>query len=448
MAFLLGRRLIPWQSAALDVASEILPSGRFAYPVVVWVVPRRAGKTIAVLAKVLERLQIARMTRAWYTAQRREDAAKQFRDEWVPLLELSPLAPKLHVRRAQGSEGFTFRANRSRLQLFAPSETALHGQNADDVNCDEAWYFDVDEGAKLEAGIRPAQVTRPWRQLWIVSAGGTELSSWLDGWMTVGRAGVDDGRRDGVCYLEYSADPHADDYDPAAPATWRRAHPGLGFHVDEAALAGDLETMGLALFERSYLNVWDRPSEHAVSNIDPAAWHAAAGPGAPADPVVFGIDVSPDRAWSAVGVAGAGGRSVLELVEHRRGVDWLVPFLREIRAAHRGAPIMARAVVAAGIVAELTRARIPVDVVGSAEYTSACVTLVDRLNAGTVAHRAQAELDLAALGAARRNAGDAWAWSGARSAVDITPLVAVTLAVWRQTTRVTPGRPKIIAAGR
>jgi hypothetical protein len=42
----------------------------------------------------------------------------------------------------------------------------------------------------------------------------------------------------------------------------------------------------------------------------------------------------------------------------------------------------------------------------------------------------KSELDSAVAGAVRRNVGDAWAWGRRTSDIDISPLVAVTLAAW------------------
>lgn len=434
VAALLRRPLTPWQRALADVSGEVIAPGRFAYPIVVVVVPRRAGKTISTLATLLERVQLTAMARGWYTAQRREDAAKMFRDEWSPLVEMSPIGAALKTRKAQGSEGFTFRESRSTVQLFAPTRSALHSTNADTVVVDEAWYFDLATGDDIEAGARPAQLTRQWRQTWIVSAGGTELSTYLDKWMTTGRAGVDAGRRDGVCYLEFSADPSASGYDPTDPAVWRATHPGVGFNIDAQAIAEDLATMDLAAFERSILNVWPRPSEGRVTVIDAALWAARAVPAArPGAPVAFALDVAPDRAGSSIAVAGrahSGAVTVVEVIDRRAGTGWLLPALRELRADFPGAPIAADSLVAASVIADARRSGFDIIDVGASDLARACGAFVDLLDDGRLIHRGQTMLDDALAGAGRRNLADAWAWSRNRSAVDVSPLVAVTLAAW------------------
>jgi len=445
LARLRGGPPYPWQWDVAEVAGEVNDRGDgFRYPIVVLSVPRRAGKTVLTLAKALRRMDMGRDVRAWYTAQRREDAAKQFRDEWAPMMDSRPTLRRLYkLRRSQGSEGIHRRHGSSRLQLFPPTENALHGMNADDVTVDEAWYVDQVTGEQLEAGIRPAQLTRSWPQLWIVSAGGTLESTWWDHWITVGEQASP-----GVALFDYGADSSADDYDPGSPQTWMHAHPSIGHGFPIEALAHQWHTKrDVASFERAYLNVWPRPSlAVAAAGLELGDWAGAAHPTiAPAPVTAIALDVAADRAWSSIAVAGPNDdRIVVEVLDHRPGVAWLAAGIRAARQQFRGVPVVADSLVAASIVAELTRARIVVDTVGAADHAKACGTFVDLLGAGRLSHRSQAVLDDAVTGAARRPLGDAWLWSRHRSTVDISPLVAVTLAAWRTHARPPAGRGAVV----
>jgi hypothetical protein len=415
-----------------------------AYPVVVVVVPRRAGKTLLTFATTLQRLAaVGRL--CWYTANRRETAAKIFRDEWSPLVDLSAYwTARLRIRRSQGSEGFTDRRSGSKCQLFAPTATALHSTNADLVVVDEAWAFTSTEGADLEAGIRPAQLTRPQRQTWLVSAGGTIDSTWLDGWMTVGRDAAEAGRAEGVAYFEWSADPEAD---PDDEGTWWAAHPALGLTVPIEALREDHASMDPAAFARSILNVWPRPSSTPPSGIDPARWAAAADRTvAPSARFQFAFDVAPDATSAAIAVAGdsGDGRCSVEIVQTGAGTDWLVPALVQLRDKYRGARITADELVTAAVIADGQRKRLRITATGAPVLTRACGSLVDQLAAGTICHRAQGVLDAAVAVAHRRPVGDGWAWSRRGSSGDIAPLVAVTLAAWSW--RTAPRRAPIVVA--
>jgi hypothetical protein len=63
----------------------------------------------------------------------------------------------------------------------------------------------------------------------------------------------------------------------------------------------------------------------------------------------------------------------------------------------------------------------------------ACADLVDAVVERQFVHRDQQALNLAVVGARRRQSGDAWKWSRRDSEVDISPLVAATIAyyLWR-----------------
>ena len=78
---------------------------------------------------------------------------------------------------------------------------------------------------------------------------------------------------------------------------------------------------------------------------------------------------------------------------------------------------------------------VSVTTVNAAEHAQACGALVDAIEGGTVKHLGQPGLDAAVRGASKRTLGDAWAWSRRSSTMDISPLVACTLALWASETR-------------
>jgi hypothetical protein len=422
---------MPWQLDVADVAGELVVDPDtdrpvFAYPIVVVVVPRRAGKTALTLATAAQRASMTR-ARCWYTAHKREAAATLFRDEWVPLLE--PLVDRrlVRIRRSQGSEGFTVTPTGGRVALFPPTANALHAQNCDLAIIDEAWAFDITTGEAIEAGVRPAQLTRPLRQTWIVSAGGTELSTWLDRWMVLGQGGAE-----GVCYVEWSADPTAPDYDPYDPQVIAAAHPAVGVTISARTILEDARTMDRALHERVHLNVWPRP-QGGGGAIDQAAWLGCVAPDiAPVDPVAFGVEVDPDRTWAAIAVAGADGdRLAVELVDVRPGTAWVAERLAELDARWRPTSIQLDPSGPAGaLLPDLYAVGLidpPLHLIDTRGYAQACGYLYDAVTVRRLAHRAQPELDAAVLTAQRRPIAGAWGWHRTTAT---TPLGAATLAAW------------------
>ena len=68
--------------------------------------------------------------------------------------------------------------------------------------------------------------------------------------------------------------------------------------------------------------------------------------------------------------------------------------------------------------------------ISARELANACGLFYDAVEQQELRHLGTAELIAALRGAQRRALGDAWAWSRKNSAVDISPLVAVTIGLW------------------
>jgi hypothetical protein len=144
---------------------------------------------------------------------------------------------------------------------------------------------------------------------------------------------------------------------------------------------------------------------------------------------VVGFDVAPDRSSAAVAAAALGrdGRVLVTVVDWRPGVGWLAGRVADVPAA---VSVIGDSLGGAATGAALATRGVPVELVSASDLSRACSVFVDAVHDGRLVHHGQAPLDDALAGAARRWFGDAWAWSRLRSDVDITPLVAATLAVY------------------
>jgi hypothetical protein len=154
------------------------------------------------------------------------------------------------------------------------------------------------------------------------------------------------------------------------------------------------------------------------------------------DPVVVGFDVSPDRS-AAVAAAGRRPDGLLhvEIVEHRGGTRWLPARLLELWEEHEVAAVVCDGFGPAGsLVAQIEELGVPVITVAAKEHTQACGLVVDLVNERGLRHLASVELAAAVRGARTRPLGDSWAWSRRASTIDISPLVAATLALARAST--------------
>lgn len=423
----LGVELMPWQEHVATVATEMI-DGHSAYREVVVTIPRQHGKTTLLLVLELERaLFRARQLgeqRIFYSAQTGFDARRKLVDDQAPMLMRSRLKQAVAtVRRAQGSEGIVF-GNGSRIDVMASSKAAGHGRVMDMGVIDEA--FD-DQDDRREQAMIPAMSTRPDAQLFVVSTAGTNESVYLNRKVESGRAAVTAGQDRGIAYFEWSAD--LDD-DPDDPEVWRQTMPALGYTITEDVVRHALQTMPEGEFRRAYLN---QPTVADDRVIPKDMWQANLNAeAAPSGRLVFGVDVSPNRDRAAIAVADEQSR--VEVVDHREGVGWVADRLVEL-AQSWGAPVAVDArAAAATFLPDLEDAGVEVIAMGTDDVAAACGKFFDRTMDGLLAVRPSEALNGAVAGAARRNVGDRWLWGRRTSSVDITPLVAVTLALggaWR-----------------
>jgi phage terminase large subunit-like protein len=432
---LLDRPFMPWQQLVSDVAGEIDPStGRFVYEIVDVVSPRQSGRTTLAVATLIQRGGLRKMARGWYTAQTRQDAADKFVEDWVPLIEDSAMRRLVTIRKANGSERLTVRNTRSTIGLFPPTRKGLHGKQADTVFVDEAWAFDVLQGADIETGARPAQITRMHRQLWRLSAAGDHRSSYLDELMDSGRALVQSGRPSKRAYFEWSAplEP-GDSFDIMDRALWWAAHPALGHTIDEEALVAEAENMDPVEFARSYLCIPTRITE-AAAVISAEDWEACASPSEdqPAS-VCFAADATPERSSGAIAVCGRrrDGSIVVELVDHKPGVDWIGDRLVELVERHDPlAVVVDRSGPAGTSVGLLERSGVEVTIPAAHDVAQAAEGFYDAVTQRQIVHQSDVRLGRAVAGAKQRPIGQAWGWDRRGTSDDISPLVAASFALW------------------
>jgi hypothetical protein len=423
----------------MDTALEVMPDGRPAYREVRVTVPRQNGKTGGLLLPVMVHRALGgvdgRPQRILYTAQDRNHAREKW-SEQVDLLDHSPLRRLYSVRRSNGSEAIRWRTG-SVHGVSASGESSGHGFTLDLGVIDEA-FAQTDD--RLIQAFRPAMVTRPWAQMWVVSTAGTDESTFLRERVEDGRARVEAGEREGVAYFEWSA---PDDADIDDPETWWAAMPALGILIDEATIRADLGTMDAGEFARAYLNRWNPGGAPVFALAD---WVACRDPGSAATGApAFGLDVAPDRSHSSISVAGArpDGRVHLELVERRPGTEWIVERIAELLQRHNPTALALDPSGPAGsLVTGLTQmARVPpLLLVTARQYAMACGALYDDVSTRRIAHRGQPALDDAVVAARRRTVADAWAWARPEHGTDPSPLIAATLARygWANAPRLDP----------
>lgn len=428
-ALLGGTPMMPWQRHVLDVALELDADGHPAYRKVVLTVPRQSGKTTLQLALFVHRAL------GWggpqvmaYAAQTGVDARKKLIDDQIPILKRSPFKGLMRPRLASGHEAILWR-NGSRHMLAANTEKSGHGGTLDLGLIDEA-FSQVD--ARTEQAFSPAMSTRRDAQLWVVSTAGTPASLYLRGKVDAGRSSCHD-TDSGSAYFEWSAD---DAEDPDDPRTWWGCMPALGFTVAVETIAAERASMVREgnddEFRRAYLNQWrDRGSG---SVIDLGRWAGLVDEDSQAEgSIALGVDVTPDRGWSSLAAAGTrpDGRWHVEVVDHRPGTDWLVARTAEVAGRWGASCVVLDPASAAGsLLGDFARAGVQPTLSAPRDMAAACGRLFDAVASDRVRHLGQQDVTAALTGAHKRSLADAWAWDRKSAAVDISPLVAITLALW------------------
>ncbi len=419
---LYGRPLMPWQRLVAEVATAHDGLGNLAYREVVLTVPRQNGKSHFLGALRVWRCLSAPRQLVASTAQTRNDA----RDRWEELavaVEGSPLSKVAKASRVVGSERIAYR-NGSADRVLAPTEKAGHGLSVDLVAYDEVWA--AKDGRLLQTYV-PAMAARPNPQLWLVSTAGTIESRLLASRVEVGRDLADDPAAP-MAYFEWSA---PDDADPDDPEVWAAAMPAYGNTIGAEAVKAARHSLTPGEFRRAFLNQWTTTTEAVI----PAEWWAATlDPAGRIDgPVTLGVDVAYDRQSAAVAAAGPHpdpARTHAEVIAHRPGVGWVVPYvLDRLHRHHVTEVVIDPAGPVGSILPELSgHLGDRLTVVNGRGHAAACAQFFDACRDGSLSHLDQPALLDALAGATRRPLGDSWAWGRKGSTVDLSPLVAVTLA--------------------
>jgi Phage Terminase len=424
LAALAGLELDGWQQDVLDAALAKRRDGKWAAFEVGLIVPRQNGK-----GSVLEALELAALFRHGETRQILHSAHefKTAKEGFRRIVGLIKEYPRLeaqvdHIRYTTGEEGIETRDG-SRLRFVARSSGSGRGFTADLIILDEAYNLSTD----MMAAMLPTLSARPNPQLWYTSSAPLPhtMSDVLRRLCRRGRAGSSGS----LAYFEWCAgrDDPLDD-----PGSWARANPALGIRISEEFVEREIEALGPDEFARERLGVWSEDDKsHGV--ISAQAWAACldrrSGPG---DRLSFSLDVSPDREWSSIAVASESKRGGVhvELIDRRPGTSWLVERVGEIQRRWGGKVAIAKGSPAWSLETELLEAEVELLPASTAEHAQACGDLFDAITDRELRHIDQGELNAAVAGADRRFYGDAWLWSRKTSMVDISPLVAVTLACW------------------
>lgn len=442
----LGIEPLPWQRWLMIHAHELRPDGRFRFRTVVVLVARQNGKTTIVEGKNLWKMFVLQVRLVIGTAQNL-DLSEESWDHAVDIVESIPelAAEVAKVDKTNGKKALKL-TNGSRWKIAAASRRGGRGLSGDDVNLDELREH---QNWDSWGAVTKTTMARPNPQIWAFSNAGDDKSIVLNALLEQGRAAAEhpETADPTLGLFEWSA---ADDIkctcgrpdnihtpncrlrDPAARA---QANPALGYTVTVEALDSALTTDPEAVYRTECMcqRVPDMRPDWVV--VPEAVWRGLADSSSRrTGRVLFALDATPDATHAAIGVAGvrADGLGHLEVVEHHRGTGWVVARAVDIKDRH-GVPFVVDPKGPAGfLIPDLEDAGVEVIKFSAGDVADATGSFIaatgkegDESTFRVMPHPA---LDAAVAGAVTKPLGDGQKWDRRSPIVDISPLVAITLA--------------------
>ena len=442
-----GLNLDPWQQYVLTHGLGERSDGTWAsFKNSVWV-PRQNGKGGIIEALELGWLFLTHERLIMHSAHEYKTAQEGF----LRIRELVQNCPDLDRRvnrywQANGEQGIelTRSAGGGRLRFLARSKGSGRGFSGDKNVLDEAQELNGDQMAAL----LPTMSARPDPQIWFFGTPPSSADAWCYGLREDGESGVDPR----MMHMDWGVDLDPTDAEDRRRATtvidlWYESNPALGRRITEDFVRGESLPSGLgAAFVVERLGAWLPRITEGSGVIDLDVWGGLADEASRRHgDIAMAVDVTPSRDFASIAVYGLreDGLGHLEVIDRRPGTAWLVD--RIVQLAGRWDPVAIALDTkgpAGSLLVDLAKKGIepPEDpdepmrgdlaIPTAQEVAAGCGQLVDAITQGTFRHIAQDELEQAIRGAKPRRLGDAWAWGRQVSTVDISPLVAATLARW------------------
>jgi phage terminase large subunit-like protein len=427
----IGLELYDWQAWCLRNILARRPDGNWAARESCLEVPRQNGKNSVLEALELFLIFLGGCKLVIHSSYEQAGAAMHFArlrsliESSDDLLESMPRSGNGGFYTANGQERIELADGRV-IKFKTRTKSTLRGPSPDAIIFDEAMELD----GRALGSMTPSMSARKRSLLVFTSSSPRSHSSML--WRLRHRAMAGDGGR--LFYAGWNSDP---DVDICDEANWFRCNPSLGLGDADRpgkeldAMRADLDLLPPEEFAIEHLGIPEEP-ESTTTIIPLEQWDALADPASRiAGRAVFALDVSPDRKWATFGVAGRRDDGVIhiEVAERRPGTSWVVPVAVEMFAKN-GQPIRVEKGGPAGsLVSQLQEAGVEVEEVSTADHARATGQFIDAALSGGLAHLGGQSLRSAVVAASLRASGDAELWSRRSSKMDITPLVATTLAV-------------------
>jgi hypothetical protein len=453
LAHMAGLHLDPWEAFVLRNALGEGPDGKWAAFLVGLVVARQNGKGAILEARELAGLFLLGERMIIHSAHEFATSAEHFR-RLLYLIEDTPEFSRRvkKISRSHGEEGIELHGGQ-RIRFKTRTKGAGRGFTADLLVLDEAMHLaESSVGAML-----PILSARPNPQVWMTgSAVDKNVHDHGIALARVRERGIS-GEDDSLAYFEWSADADLTDAPLVAndPDAWSSANPGLGIRITLDHIAREQRSMDPRTFavERLGIGDWPNTDGSVEQVIDPYVWaqledQNSSIKGTPA----FAVDVAPDRSSSTISAAGwtPDGHLHVETIDRNRGTGWVVSRLEQVLSRHAGQAnprvVLDPSSPAGSLITSFEEVGIRVDQVTARQYAQACGGFFDAVDNRELRHLNTPELLAAVRGAVKRPLGEAWAWDRKNTHVDISPLVAATLALREARINARSAEPVVVFA--
>jgi hypothetical protein len=444
-----GLFLDPWEAFVLGESLNENKRGEWSAFEVGLMVSRQNGKDEILTARQLAGLFLLGERLIISSAHQFDTSLESFR-RLLAFVENTPEFSRRvkRISRSHGEEGIEL-TNGQRIRFRTRTKGGGRGFTCDLLMLNEA----MDINTASIGALLPTLSARPNPQ---VIYAGSAVDQWIhDNGVVFARVRERGHKGDdpSLAYFEWSADcdnPEKIGDLARDPAIWAEANPGFGIRISAEHIDHEQHSMDARTFAVERLGVGDWPEADGSSAVvSMETWGGCGDIHSKLEaPPCFAFDVTPDRSFAAIGVAGlrADGDRHIEVVAHRRGTNWVVERMAELVEKHgQDAVICDGASPAASLLTQMKNRGIDVTVVSAKEYAQACGGFFDACEQQTLHHLETPELTAAVKGAVKRTLGDTWAWSRKSSGVDISPLVACTLAAWGVSENEAAGQPWVLA---
>lgn len=234
------------------------------------------------------------------------------------------------------------------------------------------------------------------------------------------------GEATDMVWIECSADDNADLDDPKQ---WTKANPSFPHRTPPESIKRMRKKLSDDGFRHEALGIWD---DDAAVPFNVAKWAGLARRSIDSpDRVALVVDVSPDRRWASVGVAGEVDGRVVVMCHRDRGTAWVAPKVGELVARHDVAEVALTPDQAKVIKPALVGLGIDFVTLTRGDVGASCAAMQEAVKSRTVVHVGQPELDAAIANARTRYAGEVELWDRREPGIDISPAISCAAAFYR-----------------